>query len=197
MIAIFGLGNPGKKYEHTRHNLGWDIISAWQQRHNDIFSDFSINKKFFSQITEGLFENKKIILVKPLTFMNLSGQAVNKVKSFYQLTNSEIWIIHDDLDLLPGKIKISTNASAGGHNGINSIINSLGDKNFIRFRIGIGRPRLSSKASNYVLKKPSLLEKKLINQAKEKILTALDCALTDGLPKTQSLFNNKKTKVNY
>jgi PTH1 family peptidyl-tRNA hydrolase len=190
MIAIFGLGNPDKKYELTRHNLGFDVINQWQQKHSDFFSEFSLNQKFSSQIAEGIWDNKKILLVKPLTFMNLSGQAVAKIKSFYQLSNNAIWVIHDDLDLLPGRIKISVNASAGGHNGIASIIDDLGDKNFIRFRIGIGKPGFFGSTSNYVLKKPNNQEIITLDQAKEKILTALASALRDGLPKTQSLFNN-------
>ncbi len=190
MIAIFGLGNPEKKYEHTRHNLGWDIITAWQLKHQEYFSDFTNQEKFSSQIAQGTWGDKKILLVRPLTFMNLSGQAVSKIKSFYQLANSDIWVIHDDLDLGPEKIKISINASAGGHNGVASIIDSLGDKNFVRFRVGIGRPGLFGRISNYVLKKPSPTEQNSINQAKEKILAALDCALTDNLAKAQNLFNN-------
>lgn len=190
MIAIFGLGNPDKKYESTRHNLGFDVLNDWQKKYSDLFTDFTVNQKFSSQITQGSWNDKKLLLVKPLTFMNLSGQAVAKIKSFYNLANSDIWVIHDDLDLLPGKIKISINASAGGHNGIASIINSLGSKDFVRFRIGIGRPSWWGGVSNYVLKKPKQSEQILINQAKEKISTALISALTEGLPKTQSLFNN-------
>jgi len=189
MIAIFGLGNPEKKYEHTRHNLGWDIITAWQLKHQEYFSDFTNQEKFSSQIAQGTWGDKKILLVRPLTFMNLSGQAVSKIKSFYQLANSDIWVIHDDLDLDSGKIKISINASAGGHNGVTSIIESLGEKNFVRFRIGIGRPSIFGKISSYVLKIPNSAEQKNINQAKEKILSALDYALNENPAKAQTIFN--------
>ncbi len=191
MIAIFGLGNPDKKYEHTRHNLGWEIITAWQKKHADIFTDFTDQPKFTSQISQGSWQDQKILLVKPLTFMNLSGQAIAKIKSFYHLPNNDIWIIHDDLDLPPGKTKISINASAGGHNGVASIIESLGDKNFIRFRIGIGRPGIFGKVSSYVLKKPNPTEQIKINQAIEKTTTALDQAITEGLTKTQNSFNSQ------
>ncbi len=191
MIAIFGLGNPEKKYELTRHNLGWQVIAAWQKKHVNIFPDFTSQEKFSSQITSGTWDDKKILLVRPLTFMNLSGQAFEKIKSFYQLANENIWVIHDDLDLSPGKIKISYNASAGGHNGVASIIDALGDKHFVRFRIGIGRPKFFGKISNYVLKPPTAAEQNSIRQAQEKILTALDTALNEGIPKAQSLFNNQ------
>jgi PTH1 family peptidyl-tRNA hydrolase len=189
MIAIFGLGNPGSEYENTRHNLGFASIDLFWQKFSDVFSNFSEKKEFNGQISEGMINNNKIILIKPLTYMNESGQSVQKIKNFYKLDNKDIWILHDDLDLPPGKIKISINSSAGGHNGIASIINQLNSKDFVRFRIGIGRPGLFGSVTSFVLKKPSAKEINEISTAQTKIITALESALTDGLPKTQSIYN--------
>lgn len=189
MIAIFGLGNPDSKYTGTRHNLGFSSIDLFLQKFSDIFPNFSEKKEFNSLISEGQLNDQKIILIKPLTFMNESGRAVQQIKNFYKLENKDIWILHDELDLPPGKIKISIDASAGGHNGIASIIQMLGAKDFVRFRIGIGRPSLFGTITNYVLKKPSAKETSLIQTAQTKIITALESALTDGLPKTQTIFN--------
>jgi len=189
MIAIFGLGNPGKEYEKTRHNLGFSSIDLFLQKFSSVFSNFSEKKEFNSLISEGQISDQKIILIKPLTFMNESGRAVQQIKNFYKLENKDIWILHDELDLPPGKIKISVDASAGGHNGIASIIQMLGAKDFVRFRIGIGRPKLFGTIAGYVLKKPSAKEIELIQSAQTKIITALESALTEGLPKTQSIFN--------
>ncbi len=189
MIAIFGLGNPDKKYEATRHNLGFDVINQWHTKHSDLFTNFTANQKFFSQIAEGSWEGEKILLVKPFTFMNLSGQAVMAIKSFYKLTNNNIWIIHDDLDLPPGRIKISIAASSGGHNGINSIIENLGEKDFVRFRLGIGRPKFFGSVSNYVLKPPANSELNKINEAKDKIIQAIETTLKQGIVKTQNIYN--------
>lgn len=189
MIAIFGLGNPDSKYTGTRHNLGFSSIDLFLQKFSSVFSNFSEKKEFNSLISEGQIGDQKILLVKPLTFMNESGRAVQQIKNFYKLEHKDIWIVHDELDLPPGKIKISINASAGGHNGIASIIQMLGAKNFVRFRIGIGRPSLFGTITNYVLKKPSVQEIEHIQSAQTKIITALENALTEGLPKTQSIYN--------
>jgi PTH1 family peptidyl-tRNA hydrolase len=189
MIAIFGLGNPSKEYINTRHNLGFASIDLFWQKYSSSFSNFSEKKEFNAQISEGVIDNNKIILIKPLTYMNESGRSVQQIKNFYKLENKDIWIIHDDLDLLPGKIKISINASAGGHNGIASIIQMLNAKDFVRFRIGIGRPGMFGIIASYVLKKPSAKEIELIQTAQTKIISAMESTLIDGLPKTQSIYN--------
>lgn len=140
MILIVGLGNPEKKYKNTRHNAGFIIINELQKKWD--FQEFEFNKKFDSEISisptlgNGNAKNK-IILVKPQTFMNCSGEAVQKIINFYKLTPENIIVIHDDLDIEIGKYKISTGSSSAGHKGIQSIIDNIGTQKFKRIKIGV------------------------------------------------------------
>ena len=143
-MIIFGLGNPGKEYEKTRHNVGFTFLDKLQQNWN--LSDFKFNKKFNAEIaekkssnflTEIFSQKKKLMLVKPQTFMNRSGETVQKIISFYKLSSRDIIVVHDDLDFTIGNYKISVNSSAGGHNGIQNIIEKIGTQKFTRIRIGI------------------------------------------------------------
>ncbi len=135
MIVIVGLGNPGKEYEKTKHNIGFlflDMIStSWK------LPAFHLDKDFNAEISKGTYENQDILLVKPQTFMNLSGQAVLAIQQFYKLSPEDFWIVYDELDLPWGKIRIRKEGSSAGHNGIKSIIAALGSEKFHRFRIGI------------------------------------------------------------
>lgn len=130
MKLIIGLGNPGKEYENTRHNIGFMVIDnylknvTWQKKYNALYTPEIIN-------------NEKVIFIKPVTYMNLSGNSVIEFVNFYKVEPKDILVIHDDLDLPFGKIRIKVNSSAGGHNGIKSIINRLGTNNFARLKIGI------------------------------------------------------------
>src|SRR3989344_8563174 len=136
MKLIIGLGNPGPQYFNTRHNFGWLALNYLQ----DSLPGFSIwetSDKFKALISEGQIGNEKIILVKPQTFMNNSGQTVKLLADFYKIDPSDILILHDDLDLTLGQIRVSQNISAGGHKGVASIIEKLGTKNFARLRLGI------------------------------------------------------------
>ncbi len=158
MILIIGLGNPGKKFQKTRHNLGFRVIDEFFIKNRDVhnFSDFKFEKKFQALIAEGKFNNKKIILAKPQTFMNLSGKGAKLLIAFYKLPIDNLWIIHDDIDIPLGKIRIVKGREAAGHRGIESIIRELKTKDFVRFRIGIlpktGKPKNIEK---FVLQKPS------------------------------------------
>jgi peptidyl-tRNA hydrolase, PTH1 family len=135
MKLIIGLGNPGKKYALTRHNAGFMLVDKLQKEWK--FPDFVVNKKFNAEISEGNLDGKKIIIVKPQTFMNLSGEAVKKIMDFYKLTPDDIIVIHDDLDIELGKYKIATDSSSAGHQGVQDIIDKLGTQKFKRIRIGI------------------------------------------------------------
>ncbi len=146
MKIIVGLGNPGKQYEKTRHNAGFIILDELQKKWG--FPEFSLSKKFNAEISEGIAKRftlplessthpPKIILVKPQSFMNHSGKAVRTIMDFYKLEPKDMIVIHDDLDIDLGSFKISTNTSAGGHNGIQSIIDHIGTQQFKRIRIGI------------------------------------------------------------
>ncbi len=143
-FLIVGLGNPGEKFEKTRHNIGFRVVDDFQQ--NNSFPDFVFSKKFNSLISEGKIEGKKIILAKPQTFMNSSGKAVKKILIYSPLAICHsLIVVHDDIDLPFGKIKISQNRGSAGHKGVESIITELGAKNFKRVRIGIqpknGKPQ--------------------------------------------------------
>ncbi|MBZ9577485.1 aminoacyl-tRNA hydrolase [Patescibacteria group bacterium] len=161
MTIIVGLGNPGKKYIYTRHNIGFQVVDEFAKENN--FPEFRLSKKFNSLVSESILNNEKIILVKPQTFMNKSGEAVSALINFYK--TKEIIIIHDDIDLPLGKIRISKNRGAAGHKGVESITKEIGTKNFTRFRIGIS-PKIgkSKNVEKYVLQKFDKEEEKIIKQ---------------------------------
>lgn len=135
MKLIIGLGNPGKKYEMTRHNAGFLYADFLRQELG--FPSFVLDKKMSAEISSGKINNEKILIVKPQTFMNLSGEAVLKLLQFYKLSHSDIIVIHDDLDIALGKFKVAVSSRSAGHNGVQSIIDVLGTKNFRRIRLGI------------------------------------------------------------
>ncbi|MDQ7009380.1 MAG: aminoacyl-tRNA hydrolase [Candidatus Gracilibacteria bacterium] len=135
MKLIIGLGNPGKQYEKTRHNVGFIFLDKLASENN--FSDFKLETKFKGEISEGRFEGEKTILIKPTTFMNLSGESLRKIVDFYKIDLEDIIVIYDDKDMDFGKIRFRETGSAGGHNGIKSIILHFG-KDFKRIKIGIG-----------------------------------------------------------
>lgn len=176
MKLVVGLGNPDKKYQGTRHNIGFDIIDSLAKSTGAIFA---LNKKFNSQMAEIKINNQKIILLKPMTYMNESGLAVFGVIKFFKIKTKDILIIHDDKDIALGEYKLQFNRSSAGHNGVQSIIDRLGEKSFFRLRFGI-KPKSEIKdTADFVLKKFTALEKivikKLINNAVEEITTKLTC----------------------
>ena len=146
MQIIAGLGNPGAKHENNRHNVGFMAADAIARRHS--FSPWS--KKFKALIAEGMLGGEKVLLVKPQTFMNLSGQSVGEAVRFYKLTPADVTVLYDELDLAPGKVRIKTGGGAGGHNGIRSLDTHIG-KDYRRVRIGIGHPGAKELVYNWVL----------------------------------------------
>lgn len=135
MKLIIGLGNPGKKYESTRHNAGFIVLDELRKAWG--FPEFSQNKKFDAEVSEGVRGGGKIVLAKPETFMNLSGKAVQKIMAFYKIPIEDIAVMHDDLDIELGKFKVSLDSSAAGHNGVQSLIDTLGTQRMRRVRIGV------------------------------------------------------------
>ena len=174
MKLIVGLGNIGKKYDNTRHNIGFALLDFifvnWLQKEN--FSDWKETKKFQAIISEGNFNGEKIILAKPTTFMNDSGNAVQKIMDFYKIEPKDLLVIHDDLDLLFGNYKIQTDRSAAGHNGVKSIIEKIGTQDFTRIRLGIGKEdkQKQGDTADFVLNRFGLFERLKIKELKEKIL---------------------------
>lgn len=192
MILIVGLGNPGEKYENTRHNVGFIAVEATADKLSP--DGFSFFKKFQSQI---ILTEKKIILAKPQTFMNLSGKAVAGLANYYKIRPEDILVIHDDIDLELGRLKIQSGGASAGHHGLESIIEYLKSEEFIRFRIGIGRREMDQGDSDndknstidYVLKKFSSKEQEIVNDVIGKITKAIEFFLQNGLGKTMNKFN--------
>ncbi len=183
MILIVGLGNPGKKFQKTRHNIGFEIIDGLFTAHSSQFADFKFDKKFNAEISQGKINNQKIILAKPTTFMNESGESVKSLTNYYKIPAANLWIIHDDSDLPLGTIRTGRGISSAGHKGIQSIIGNLKTDNFIRFRIGI-RPVLGrsskEKAEKLVLKKFSKEEKKIVKKIIEKVIEIISQGLENN-----------------
>ncbi|MFP1632308.1 aminoacyl-tRNA hydrolase [Zhengella sp. ZM62] len=146
MLILAGLGNPGSKYANNRHNAGFMAADAIARRHS--FSPWT--KKFKADICEGMLGGRKVLLMKPQTFMNLSGQAVGEAMRFYKLTPADVTVLYDELDLAPGKIRVKTGGGTGGHNGIKSMDAHCG-KDYRRVRIGIGHPGDKNLVHNWVL----------------------------------------------
>ena len=190
MIVILGLGNPGKKYQKTRHNIGFRVVEEFAKENN--FPSFRVSKKIRAEISEGTFDNEKIILAKPQTFMNLSGKSVKKLTCNLQLTTDNLWVVHDDIDLPLGKIKIAISRGAAGHKGVESIIKELKTKKFVRFRIGVNHETCNMKhetAEKFVLEKFSKKEEKIVGEVIKKTMQAIEIALGEGVEKAQSTYN--------
>lgn len=151
MKLIIGLGNPGKKYEQTNHNIGFMIIDLLAQKHGINLDQ----KKFSSFYGEKNIGGEKVILLKPQTYMNLSGQAAAAIVHFFKIDISDLLVIHDDLDLEPGKVRFRKKGSAGGHNGLKSLIEQLQTENFARVKVGIGKPLRPEQTESFVLQKIS------------------------------------------
>ena len=192
MILIIGLGNPSQIYLKTRHNFGWTILDLLQKKWKEEygFSDWEESKKFKAKTSKGVFENKTVILAKPLTFMNLSGQSVKSLIFYRKIEFKDLMVIHDDIDIPLGKIKIVKNRGTAGHKGVQSIISELGTKNFIRIRIGIkpekGKPKDIDK---FVLLKFGGKEEGIVKKITEKTVKAVETIVEKGLIRTMNEFN--------
>jgi len=181
MKLIIGLGNPEKKYLKSRHNLGFMVIDAFERTvlaKQELSSQKQV-KKFKSYITETTINNEKIILVKPQTHMNLSGQAVKALVDYYKLSLEDVWVINDDIDLSLGTIRINQGASSAGHQGVQSIIDELGSQDFVRFRIGIRNFPENQKpdTNDFVMANFRPEEKELLDQTIKKAIESISMAL--------------------
>lgn len=188
-MLITGLGNPGPEYAETRHNVGFMVINRLSRRW-----DIQIDKrKFNGRIGSGRFDDQKVILQKPATFMNRSGLAVREAMDFYKLTNEDLLIIYDDLDLPTGQLRIRTKGSAGGHKGLTDVINHIGSNEIARIRIGIDSPGPKGDTVDYVLSRFSKEEQPIIEKAIEKAVDAVEIIIRDGCSKAMDRFNEKIT----
>ncbi|MFI4912396.1 MAG: aminoacyl-tRNA hydrolase [Sedimentisphaeraceae bacterium JB056] len=181
---IIGLGNPGKEYENTRHNVGFEVVDNLAASYGEKIK----TKKFNSQITAFELSGTKLLIAKPQTFMNLSGDAVALIRGFYKMDLSDILVVTDDMALDPGVIRLRGKGSAGGHNGLKDIIKKLGSQEFARLRIGIGKSPYPD-SRNYVLGKISGEEKKTVQESVERASACIRKWLRDGIDKAMTEFN--------
>lgn len=189
MKLIVGLGNPGDKYEGTRHNIGFDVVDRLCQKNGLAMTD----QKFRADFTVWHAASEKVILVKPYTYMNLSGEALLPLMSYYGVAMDEIVVAYDDLDLEPGRIRLRQNGSSGGHNGIKSIINLLGDQQFNRIRIGIGRSKVGRKVVDHVLQRFDIDERIEVDNAIDQAVEALEYWIAGhDFVDTMNQFNGRK-----
>ena len=189
MFVIVGLGNPDKKYEATRHNIGFDVIDAIADKYNINVKD----KKHKALVGSGVIEGMKVLLVKPLTYMNLSGESVAEVMNFYKLDPEEdMLVIFDDISLAPGNIRIRKKGSAGGHNGIKNIIAMTGTQNFMRIKVGVGEKPAGWDLADHVLGRFSGADRKLVDEAIELAADAVEKIITDGPDAAMNEYNRKR-----
>lgn len=191
MFVVIGLGNPGKNYLGTRHNVGFDTIDLLASRNN-----IYLNKiKFKSIYGEGIIGEEKVILLKPQTYMNNSGMAVLDVYNYYKLPVENILVIVDDVDIEFGTIRIRKKGSDGGHNGLKSIIYQLGIQDFPRIKIGIGKKREGQDLADFVLSRFSKEERPYIEEAVLNAAMAVETIIAYGIDKGMNQFNTKKKKA--
>jgi len=195
MKIIVGLGNPGKEYEKTRHNTGWRVLDALAKKL--VISNWQLEKKIFNaEIIEKKVNKEKIILVRPLTFMNRSGEAVKTLITNYKLPITNLWVIHDESDLPLGTLRIVKNRGPAGHKGVESIIRRLETEDFVRFRVGVGSDQKINPPAGglkdqkeYVLEEFKGEEEKLFKEMIEKMAEAVVFALKYGLEKAMNKYN--------
>jgi PTH1 family peptidyl-tRNA hydrolase len=187
---VVGLGNPGLKYEFTRHNIGFRIVDSLAQ---DIEVEFKKVKSYYSLISRGMINNHKVMLVKPQTFMNLSGRAVSRVVSYYKMPLQDLLIVYDDLNLELGQIRIRKKGSAGGHKGIESIMQYLNSEEIPRLRIGIGNPLVNFNFNcvSYVLSNFNNDKKDKIGEVIKLSNEAIKIVIEYGFEKAMRKYNRK------
>ena len=188
MFVIVGLGNPSKEYEKTRHNIGFDTIDAIADKYHIQVAEL----KHKAKIGKGYIGGDKVILAKPLTFMNLSGESVRAIIDYYKVdVETELVVISDDISLLPGQLRIRKRGSAGGHNGLKNIIQHVGGDNFQRIRMGVGEKPKEYDLVDWVLGHFNKEDRKAVDEAIQKAVQAVEIILTDGADAAMNEFNRK------
>lgn len=186
-FLVVGLGNPGRQYQNTRHNAGFMVVDRLAERLGVRFSRL----QFRALVVDGRYQERKIILAKPQTYMNESGQAVGALVRFYKITRENIMVVHDDVDLPFGVLRLRPAGSSGGQKGMESIIERLGTQDFPRLRVGIGRPPGQMLAAAYVLQEFDRDEKEELPAVIDRAVDALLMVLTEGLEKAMNQYNGK------
>ncbi len=185
MKVVVGLGNPGKKYAQTRHNLGFLVVDRIASENHVTVK----RKKRDSLIGEWQADGERVLLVKPQTFMNHSGEAVRQLLRLFPFTARDLIVIHDDLDLPFGRIRIRPRGGAGGHRGMASILEALGEEDFFRVRVGIGRPPAGVDPTDYVLERFSPLDSRHLGQIVSRAADAVHCLVKEGSQRAMEKFN--------
>ena len=188
MLFVVGLGNPGGQYERTRHNVGFDVIAELADRHR-----FPVSKSFKNaQVSKGRIAGEDVLLVQPMTYMNLSGDAVGPIVRYYRGDCSDVVVVHDELDFEPGVVRIKKGGGHGGHNGLKSIAGHLG-KEFTRIRLGVGKPPRGDGAG-HVLGRFSADDRLAVDESISDACTAVELLIRDGVAKAMGKFNQKEKK---
>ncbi len=199
---IVGLGNPGSRYVYNRHNIGFQCVDLFAERHKIDVNKMQLKARtgdgWVQKRTSPLdilsgsppqMQRQKVLLVKPLTYMNLSGESVGPLMRYYDVEPEDLIVVHDDLDLDSGKLRLRSNGGSGGQNGIKSIIQHLGTPDFARVRVGIGRPPGRMDPATYVLKNFTEDEESDFGPLRQTILDALECWLFEGIDATMNRYN--------
>lgn len=191
MYIIAGLGNPSREYKNTRHNIGFDVIDVLADKHRIDVSTI----KHKALVGKGMIGSEKVILVKPQTYMNLSGESLIDVCQYYKIdVESELIVVYDDIALDVGAIRVRENGSAGGHNGMKSIIQHLSTDKFMRIRMGVGEKPKGYDLADYVLGHFTQSERELMDKGAIDAVNAIETILSDGVSKAMNMYNKKKAK---
>ena len=189
MYIIAGLGNPGQKYEATRHNVGFSVIDKLAEVHN-----INVDKKQFKGLTgRGIIGGQQVLLLKPLTYMNLSGESIRAAFDFYKPETDQVLVIFDDISLETGQLRIRKKGSAGGHNGVKSIIAHLGTQEFPRIKVGVGEPK-KGELVDFVLGRFHGDDLQIMKDAVDQASKAVETFLESGVQEAMNIYNQKKEK---
>lgn len=188
MKLIVGLGNPGKKYEHTRHNMGFDVVDLFAEQ-----AQIDIDKEAFKGLVgKGRVLGEEVLILKPQTFMNLSGESVQEIVSYFKIDLEDVIVVYDDMALAPGMIRLRPSGSSGGHKGMQNIIEHLHSEDIKRIRVGIGEPTYDT--IDYVLSKPVKDEIPLIQESIKLAAEALKDYLKESFEKVMTKYNHKEER---
>lgn len=192
MYLVVGLGNPGREYEATRHNMGFDTI-------DHLVEDYNVPQggvKFNAMYGKGRIGGQPVILMKPLSYMNLSGGPIREMANYFKIDpETEMIVIYDDIDLDPGQLRIRKKGSAGGHNGIKHIIQQLGTQNFVRIKVGVGAKPKGWDLADYVLGRFDKDDRVLVEEAQERACKAVELILTDSVDAAMNEYNKKTGNI--
>ena len=190
MYIIAGLGNPDRKYQKTRHNVGFDVAKIIAKK----YLPGREKKKFEARMLQGKIEGEDVVLLRPQTYMNNSGLSIRQAADYFKVSADHILIIYDDIALAPGVLRIRKEGSAGGHNGVKSIISHLGTQEFPRIRVGVGSRKGSEDLVDHVLGTFSKEDRAVIDRAEERAAEAVAAILRDGMDRAMNQYNQKQTE---